>query len=138
MVQDKQTDRPRPVSLIDYKQYRNAARASPLSGHFVPKTFTEGSDDNDLIPVKEFHKRYIHRQPGNIYTDSGDIEEVPSPTATSPTAISPISAHTPLSPRKSSSTWRRTGTESSLGGSTVREEEEVATSSWYCPRLHWF
>jgi hypothetical protein len=125
---DKKDERPRPYPLIDYTQFWNAARASPLAGRFTPKKYPSGGDEGKLMSAAEFHAKYIHNRPGNIYTDSGDNIEVPSPTTTA-TLASPISLHSPVSPVSDAST-KRHGTESSLGGSTFRDDD-VTTTSWY-------
>jgi hypothetical protein len=125
MVENKR-ERVRPKVVVDYSRYRNAARAAPIAGHFTPKMYSSGGEEGRLLSPSQFHNKYIQNQPGNIYTDSGDVVEVPSPTTTkSPTSA--ISPQSPLSALSDGSTRR---SQSSLGDSTFHEEEH---SSWYVP-----
>jgi len=123
----------RPRVVIDYSRFRNVARAPPMSGHFEPKKFSPGEvDESQLLSTAEFRKKYIKNQPGNVYTDTGDVVEVPGPVR----AVTPVSLHSPQTPVTAlSGSTQRSETESSLGGSTYREEEDRAPSSWFAHRV---
>lgn len=104
-----------------------------MSGRFEPKRFSPGEvDESQLISKAEFHNKYIKNKPGNVYTDTGDVLEVPEPVR----AATPVSLHSPQTPVTAiSGSTQRSETESSLGGSTYREEEDRAPSSWFAHRV---
>ena len=105
-------------------RYRNAARASPLTGRHVPTKYTSPNDTNRLITKEEFMNRFIRDKAGNRYTDSDDIIEQPSPTSlispTTPSSIAPTSA----------STTQRTETATSYGSDTSQDKVEHAPTGW--------
>jgi len=122
-------EKPRPKVEVDYSQYRNPARAPPMSGRFMPKRYSSDQDTKHMLSTAHFYDKYIHNQRGNPYTNSGDIVEVGAQEAV-PAPVSPQSPETPVT--AISATTQRSETQSTLGGSTILEEHEDHTSSlWY-------
>jgi hypothetical protein len=122
-------EKQRPKVVVDYTQYRNAARAAPMSGRFMPRRYSSNQDTKHMLSTAQFYEKHIHNQPGNPYTDSGDMVEVGAQGA-APAPVSPQSPQTPVT--AISETSQRSETQSSLGGSTIREDHDDHTSSlWY-------
>lgn len=116
-------------AIPDHTRFHNAARASPLAGRYRPKKYTSPLDTQNLMSTKEFHKQYISKKPGNHYTGSADIVEVPQPREVR-SPVSPISPETPVTATSATAT-QRSETETSLGGDTYHENEEYAPVGWY-------
>jgi len=115
--------------MPDYTRFKNAARVSPLAGRYRPKQYTSPLDTQNLMSTKEFHKRYIGTRPGNRYTDSVDIVEVPEPREVH-SFVPPVSPETPVTATSATAT-QRSETETSLGGDTYHENEEYAPTGCF-------
>jgi hypothetical protein len=103
----------------DYPRDKNAARASPLAGRFIPSKYLSPIDTQHLMTTDKFHDQFIRNKPGNKYTGRRDVIEVPSPTSTQ----SPITATFSASQRSDSQT--------SMGSNDHRYNEYSAPSGWY-------
>ena len=111
-----------PTAHLNPPRGRNAARASPLSGRYCPTKYSSPLDTQHLMTPKEFQSRYIRNKPGNRYTDTGEVVEIPKDGE-------PISPQTPITPSTATST-QRSETQTSLGSSTYHENEEHAPTRW--------
>jgi hypothetical protein len=100
----------------------NAARVSPLSGRFTPKTYSSPLDMSHLMSPEEFHQQYIRNKPGNAYTDDNVIVEEPHHDQ-------PLSPETPVTATSASNT-QRSDTQTSFGSSTYQENDEQAPRGW--------
>jgi hypothetical protein len=125
-------DKQRPKIVVDYTQYRNAARAPATSGRFKPKKYTgQDIDPERMMSKAQFESAYILNRPGNYYNDSGDVVEVSqsSPAASPVSTVSRPSSETPMTAMSGSTQWSPTN--SILTGSTVNGDDTVQPT-WYC------
>ena len=106
----------------EYARFRNAARASPLSGRHVPMHYTTPLDTQNLITAEEFQRQFIRNKPGNRYTDTDDVVEAPK-DARSESPSTPVTA-------TSGTATQRSETETSLEGSTILDTDDHAPTGW--------
>ena len=118
---DHSTDAPAPPT-----HYKNAARASALSGRFHPKKYTSPLETRNLMTPEEFQRQFIKNKPRNNYTNDSTIAEVPDPVKKIRRSV-----ESPVTPVTASSTTQRSETETSLGGDTYHENDDYAPSGWY-------
>lgn len=108
-------------------QYKNAARASALSGRYHPKKYTSPLDTKNLITPGEFHRQFIKNGSKNPYTQRRSASEVPAPVNKLRQSLdSPVTPVTALS-----GTTQRSLTNSSVGGDTYHENDDNAPLGWY-------
>ena len=118
------------------KHFRHAARASPLSGRHIPNQYASPLDTKHLMTPAEFHSQFIQGKTGNRYTDDEDIVEIPEGVRGNSLERT-SSPSTPVTATSVTAT-QRSETATSLGGSTVIDNDEQAPTGWYAsPRYNW-
>ena len=108
----------------DSSHFRNAARASPLSGRHIPNQYMSPLDTKHLITPSQFESKYVAGKPGNRYTDNEDIVEIPE-------GVSGNSVVLPSTPSTPVTATQRSETVTSVGSSTTyRDEDNHVPTGW--------
>lgn len=138
---DNPRESPTPVAPT---QFKNAARASVLSGRYRAKPYTSPLDMKNLITPEEFHRQFIKNGSRNPYTKSTTAAAAAaraSGMSEVPAAKVRGSLESPVTPVTASSaaTARRSGTDTSFGGDTFIEHgEEDHSPLWGWYDAFWF